>query len=466
MKPNGVDVIAKSKECLAWLSIEARAAFKETTDQCSRLLKHYFARLHLRQLETDLVTIRLWLATDMAEAGVGDERLRQQIEQLEDRIKSVTVANGSTRAFRTELRGLQLRLTEPLLKLDDAPKAVAASHARLKAAEASIEQQQYVIADSWSRLFPVGTRERQRLAVGVCIPLAVFCFALRFDAGTTEPSIKPIVASSIPLVEVTKTPPVIASLDETPLGEATGLVVCGLRLTFPNGVQGDLVTGQGSTFSITPSGDLLTNKHVIESAHDGSDAQDVLTELRQKNRKLQIDVQPIVWVFFGKEKFVAMIRYVSPQFDLAILKVDRADKPFFRLSTSAALPRAMPVYALGYPGAAREMMTEEEIMQTVRRQAKAETVDQKFKSSDFEFVLTSGTVSRTKTEEGAVGRSWIQHNVNIHPGNSGGPLVTSEGLVVGINTLTHRNAAGVSLSLSMPQLRQEIERSVPGVRWE
>ena len=96
MTPNRVDVLASTKEYLIRAVTEAKAVLRETTNQCARLWAHLAARLRLRSLKREFTTIRLWLASDMAETGVGDERLRQQIAILDERIKSIMAANGST----------------------------------------------------------------------------------------------------------------------------------------------------------------------------------------------------------------------------------------------------------------------------------------------------------------------------------------------------------------------------------
>lgn len=439
---------------------EMKAILKETVGQTLRVLSYWGACHRLRRFERDLNRIRLELADEMMKKGVGDDHLRQHIAQLDDRIQSVTAASGSTSALRTERRGLQLRLTEPLLREDSAPFEIGESYARLQTAKATSAQQLQSVNESREHLFPAGFVGWRRLSVGVCFPLALGILVLRFAVGTTDPIAKPVVAD-VPFVPA-QTSPVIASLDEKALAEGLGLVVCGLRVTDANGKQRDVSQGTGSAFAVTPDGYLLTNKHVVEEVHNLSNAQLLLDDVR---KKYLIEAQPTVWCFFGKEKYVAEIKHVSAGFDLAILKVDRIAKPFFRLSNADSLPRATPVFALGFPGAARVALTKEELLQSASRDS-AENVEKRFKPSDFDFVLTSGTVSRAAKEDITDARLWIQHNANIHPGNSGGPLVTTQGLVVGINTLANRGAAGVSFSLSIPQLRNEIERIVSGIQWE
>ena len=204
MTPNRVDVLASTKEYLIRAVTEAKAVLRETTNQCARLWAHLAARLRLRSLKREFTTIRLWLASDMAETGVGDERLRQQIAILDERIKSIMAANGSTRALRTVSRGLQLRLTEPLLQQEIAPAEIARSHGELKTAQAKVEKQLQIVVESQSRLFPASSRERQRLAIGVCVPLVFGFLAFRLAAGTTASAIAP--------------------LNENPLGDRFGLL--------------------------------------------------------------------------------------------------------------------------------------------------------------------------------------------------------------------------------------------------
>ena len=250
MTSGDTEVRSSSKDYLQRAAREAKAVVKETTGQALRFLSYFRARWRLRHLERDLIRIRLELANEMTEEGVGDEHLRQQIAQLDDRIKSVTAAKGSTSALQTERRGLQLRLTEPLLQDNSVPIAIAASHARLKTAETSAVQQLQIVTESRGHLFPAEFFGWRRLFIGVCIPLTFGVLVLRFAVGTVESGDKAIVANPPPVA--VDTSPVITSLDEKPLVEAVGLVVCGLRVTESNGKQRDVSQGSGSAFAITP----------------------------------------------------------------------------------------------------------------------------------------------------------------------------------------------------------------------
>jgi len=178
-----------------------------------------------------------------------------------------------------------------------------------------------------------------------------------------------------------------------------------------------------------------------------------------------MEVDPKVWVFFGKEKYVAEILHVSERYDLAILKIDRKPRSFLRLSSADRLPRGKRVIACGFPGASSTPLTPEEAVRQLSRDSKKAKVESLFKPRDFEFVMTDGSVSRMFTEDGA-DRQWVQHNASISPGSSGGPLLDEGAVVIGINTLGHTTAQGTFWSLALPQLRSEIEKHVPGIVWE
>jgi serine protease Do len=62
---------------------------------------------------------------------------------------------------------------------------------------------------------------------------------------------------------------------------------------------------------------------------------------------------------------------------------------------------------------------------------------------------------------GCPGRSWIQADIRLAPGNSGGPLCDTEGRVVGINTMV---AGGVALAIPAAEIRallQTLDDAIP-----
>ena len=62
---------------------------------------------------------------------------------------------------------------------------------------------------------------------------------------------------------------------------------------------------------------------------------------------------------------------------------------------------------------------------------------------------------------GCQGRSWIQADVRLAPGNSGGPLCDTEGRVVGLNTMV---AGGVALAIPAAEIRallQTLDVAIP-----
>jgi hypothetical protein len=131
------------------------------------------------------------------------------------------------------------------------------------------------------------------------------------------------------------------------------------------------------------------------------------------------------------------------------------------------------VKVCGVPGASRIARSEGEAIEDCLRQERVKLamqagrrvrVEDHFLRSDFEYDQTSGAVSRPIEEE--KGCRWIQHGATIHGGNSGGPQLAEDGTVVGINTLKREGVSGIQLSLSLPQLREEINRHVPGLVWK
>ena len=118
-------------------------------------------------------------------------------------------------------------------------------------------------------------------------------------------------------------------------------------------------------------------------------------EYRDRTRKLASQNEFSVTLADGTVKQAALYT-VSSNLDLALLKIHGFTTP--KLEPLATPPPVgTPVYALGSP-------------------------------LGLKGSVTSGVLS-------AVRRDFLQTNAEIYPGNSGGPLVTEQGRVIGVNTM-------------------------------
>ena len=102
-------------------------------------------------------------------------------------------------------------------------------------------------------------------------------------------------------------------------------------------------------------------------------------------------------------EFTANLVSLGRDIDLALLKIDGVRTPFLESAAVQNIVQGDPVFAIGSPA--------------------------KLQNS-----VTSGVFSGFE-------QGYLQTNAQIYPGNSGGPLVTDEGQVIGINTfkkITHK----------------------------
>jgi serine protease Do len=180
--------------------------------------------------------------------------------------------------------------------------------------------------------------------------------------------------------------------------------------------------GTGSGFIFDSDGYIITNHHVI----DGAD---------------QIIVR-----LADRREFEAEIIGSDPQSDIALLKVDAEDLPTLDFGDSKTLRPGEWVVAIGSP-------------------------------FNFDQSVTAGIVSakgRSTNQQQYV--PFIQTDVAINRGNSGGPLLNMEGEVVGINSWILSSSGGyIGLSFSIPietassavqQLREhgKVSRGLLGVQ--
>lgn len=165
----------------------------------------------------------------------------------------------------------------------------------------------------------------------------------------------------------------------------------------PRGGRAQPTMGEGSGFIVSNDGYILTNAHVVSNADE--------VTVKTTDRR----------------EYTAKVVGVDEQTDVAVLKIEAKNLPTVRLGDPEKLRPGEWVVAIGSP-------------------------------FGFENSVTAGIVSATsRAMPGGNYTPFIQTDVAVNPGNSGGPLFNMNGEVIGINSQIYSRTGGyMGVSFAIP----------------
>ncbi len=162
----------------------------------------------------------------------------------------------------------------------------------------------------------------------------------------------------------------------------------------------------GSGFLISSTGDIVTNDHVVNNAHDIT-----------------------VTVLGYTTPFKAQVVGTDYNLDLALLKIDAPKPlPYLTFANSSSIQIGQFVVAIGMP-------------------------------YGLSHTVTSGVVSALGRPLQIGSRSYrdlLQTDAAINPGNSGGPLLNLQGQVVAVNTAVNTQGQGLGFAIPVSTVTQAL----------
>jgi S1-C subfamily serine protease len=205
-------------------------------------------------------------------------------------------------------------------------------------------------------------------------------------------------------------PPTLGEpIDDSVLFDAYSRTVVGVAekvspaVVHINVIQRRQRRGTGSGLIVTPDGYVLTNRHVVQGA-----------------REIEVTLS-------DTRTFTAQLVGADAATDVGVLRLPPSDLPIAELGDSQDLRVGQLVVAIGNP-------------------------------YGFQSTVTAGVISALgrslRTASGRLIENIIQTDAALNPGSSGGPLVNSQGRVIGINTAIIYPAQGLCFAIPIDTVKR------------
>jgi S1-C subfamily serine protease len=159
---------------------------------------------------------------------------------------------------------------------------------------------------------------------------------------------------------------------------------------------------QGTGFIINDQGYIVTNEHIL--ANDQGELSNLIQIITEDNK-----------IYMGE--FIGSIKEI----DLALLKIN-ANYPKLELEEMSNIKAGDKVIAIGNP-------------------------------EGFQFSVTDGIISAINRKGYSEFATYIQTNAELNQGNSGGPLINTNGKVVGMNNFKLIDTEGMGFALEVDKIK-------------
>ena len=251
------------------------------------------------------------------------------------------------------------------------------------------------------------------LGLVVCILLTVIFFTKYFEFAQNNNGNNTGNIEQSPIVTVTDDENVIINVVKQSTPSVVSIAISQVTLKRGQGLV-DEISNIGTGFIVDPNGIIITNQHVV-------------SDTTAKYKVITND---------GTEyEAVEILR--DDGNDIAILKIDAKNLKALKLGDSNNLLVGQTVIAIGTPLGEYSGSVTTGVISGIGRSVTAS-------SGWFD--------STTKVYENV-----IQTDAAVNPGNSGGPLINTQGNVIGINFATTANADNISFALPINIVKQRLE---------